>query len=72
MSWWQGVGARSRLLAADALRDRPGHRLAGLVDTLLLHGIPPGWVRLGDDVGAVAGRAPERPATGQECRHPEA
>jgi hypothetical protein len=44
MSWWQGVGARSRLLAARALRDRPGHRLAGLVDTLLLHGVPPRWV----------------------------
>ena len=46
MSWWQGVGARSRLLAALALRDRPGHRLAGLVDTLLLHGVPPPWVRV--------------------------
>jgi Domain of unknown function (DUF4192) len=52
MSWWQGVGARSRLLAALALRDRPGHRLAGLVDTLLLHGVPPRWVPLGTAVEA--------------------
>ncbi|HVN12834.1 MAG TPA: DUF4192 domain-containing protein [Kineosporiaceae bacterium] len=49
MSWWQGVGARSRLLAALALHDRPGHRLAGLVDTLLLRGVPPSWVRPGPD-----------------------
>ncbi|MGZ4612463.1 MAG: DUF4192 family protein, partial [Kineosporiaceae bacterium] len=47
MSWWQGIGARSRLLAALALRDRPGHRLAGLVDALLLHGVPPSWVKVG-------------------------
>jgi hypothetical protein len=45
MGWWQGRGVRARLLAAMALQDRPGHRLAGLVDMLLLHGVPPSWAR---------------------------
>jgi Domain of unknown function (DUF4192) len=68
MSWWQGAGARSRLLAALALADAPGHRLASLVDTLLLHGVPPGWVRLGEDVPPAAepGAQPGRPTQG--CR----
>jgi hypothetical protein len=63
MNWWQGVGARSRLLAGLALRDRPGHRLAGLVDSLLLHGVPPGWVRLDEESreGAGEGVEPGRP-----------
>lgn len=56
MSWWQNDAVRARLLAALALRDRPGHRLAGLVDTLLLHGVPPTWL-----VAAGSARAP-RPA----------
>jgi hypothetical protein len=44
-SWWQGVGARARLLAALALQDRPGHRLALIVDELLLRGVRPAWIR---------------------------
>ena len=44
-SWWQGVGARARLLAALALQDQPGHRLALIVDELLLRGVRPGWIR---------------------------
>jgi Domain of unknown function (DUF4192) len=67
MSWWEGAGARSRLLAALALRDRPEHRLAGLVDTLLLHGVPPTWVRLGDDVPAQAEPGQERGLPGAWC-----
>jgi hypothetical protein len=56
MSWWQNDAVRARLLAAMALRDHPRHRLAGLVDTLLLHGVPPAWL-----VAAGSARAP-RPA----------
>jgi hypothetical protein len=56
MSWWQNDAVRARLLAAMAMRDHPGHRLAGLVDTLLLHGVPPAWL-------VAAGTAPApRPA----------
>jgi hypothetical protein len=56
MSWWQNDAVRARLLAAMALRDHPGHRLARLVDTLLLHGVPPTWL-----VASGSARAP-RPA----------
>jgi len=56
MSWWQNDAVRARLLAAMALCDHPGHRLAGLVDTLLLHGVPPAWL-----VASGSARAP-RPA----------
>jgi Domain of unknown function (DUF4192) len=56
MSWWQNDAVRARLLAAMAVQDHPGHRLAGLVDTLLLHGVPPSWL-------VAAGTAPApRPA----------
>lgn len=55
MGWWQNDSVRARLLAAMALRDHPGHRLAGLVDTLLLHGVPPAWL-------VAAGSAPAPPA----------
>ena len=45
MAWWQGSG-RARLLAALALQDQPGHRLAAIVDELLLPGGPAaGWIR---------------------------
>ncbi len=44
MGWWQGRAARARLLAALALADQPGHRLAVIVDQLLLHGVRPAWV----------------------------
>jgi hypothetical protein len=56
MSWWQNDAVRARLLAAMAVQDHPGHRLAGLVDTLLLHGVPPAWL-----VAAGSASAP-RPA----------
>jgi hypothetical protein len=68
MSWWQGAGARSRLLAALALHDRPGHRLAGLVDTLLLHGVPPTWVPVGDMIeGEAVDGEDEGGLPGQGC-----
>ena len=44
MAWWQGSGARGRLLVGLALADRPGHRLAAIVDRLLAYGVPPSWV----------------------------
>jgi len=44
MAWWSGSGARARLLARRALEDEPGHRMALVLDRLLLRGVPPGWV----------------------------
>jgi hypothetical protein len=44
-AWYQGDGARARLLAARALADKPSQTLAALVDQLLLVGVPPGWTR---------------------------
>jgi hypothetical protein len=44
-SWWQGSGARARLLAAMALEEQPAHRLALLVDEMLLRGVRPPWIR---------------------------
>jgi hypothetical protein len=43
-AWWEGNGARGRLLAGRAMADDPGHRLARLVDGLLLHAVAPPWV----------------------------
>jgi hypothetical protein len=43
-AWWSGEGARGRLLVQRALADVPSHRLAGLVDQLLLMGVAPDWV----------------------------
>lgn len=44
MAWHSGSGgARARLLVGLALADTPGHRLALLVDQLLLAAVPPGW-----------------------------
>jgi hypothetical protein len=43
ISWWSGAGARARLLAQRALADQPGHRLATLVDRMLVLGVPPEW-----------------------------
>jgi len=44
MAWYRGdAGARARLLAARALAERPGHRLATIVDDLLTCSVPPGW-----------------------------
>jgi hypothetical protein len=50
MSWWAGDGARARLLTERALIDRPGHRLAGLVDSLLRVGVAPAWVHASPSV----------------------
>jgi Domain of unknown function (DUF4192) len=44
MAWWQGSGARGRLLVGLALADDPAHRLAAIVDQLLAHAVPPSWV----------------------------
>ena len=44
LAWWQGLGARGRLLADLALADVPEHRLAALVGRILAHLIPPAWV----------------------------
>jgi len=44
MAWWQGSGARGRLLVGLALADDPAHRLAGIVDQLLAYAVPPSWV----------------------------
>lgn len=43
-AWFAGDGSRGRLLARRALTDSPTHRLARLVDQLLLLGVPPTWV----------------------------
>ena len=43
-AWFAGHGSRGRLLAKRALADSPTHRLARLVDQLLLLGVPPVWV----------------------------
>lgn len=53
-AWYQGDGARARLLAARALADRPAQTLAALVDQLLIVGVSPGWVR-GAPSGASGG-----------------
>ncbi len=61
LAWWGGDAARARLLVQAALGDRDGHTLAGLVDDLLLHAVPPPWVgpapRTGGGRVARAGRA---------------
>jgi hypothetical protein len=44
LAWWNGQGARARLLVERALADRPDHRLALLVDGLLELAVPPPWV----------------------------
>jgi hypothetical protein len=44
LEWWRGSGARSRLLAAEALGLDPQHRLARLVDSALLGAVAPPWV----------------------------
>jgi len=45
LSWWQGDGARARVLLDGALDSDPGYRLAVLLDDALGAAIPPGWVR---------------------------
>lgn len=58
LSWYQGSGVRSRLLAELAIADQPEHRLAALVDQLLASGIPPPWVS-----GSSFSDAPPQPAS---------
>ena len=57
LSWYQGGGVRSRLLAELAIADQPEHRLATLVDQLLAAGMPPPWV-----TGSSYSDAPPTPA----------
>ncbi|MEZ0447806.1 DUF4192 domain-containing protein [Cellulomonas sp. ICMP 17802] len=45
LAWWQGDGARARVLLDGALDAQPDYRLAGLLDDALRAAIPPGWVR---------------------------
>jgi hypothetical protein len=48
LAWWQGDGARARVLLDGALDAEQGYRLAELLDDALCAAIPPGWVRNGD------------------------
>lgn len=43
LAWWQGAGARSRLLLTEVLDRRPAHRLGGLLQAALTAGTPPPW-----------------------------
>lgn len=54
VSWWCADGARADVLAQQALRARPGTRLAELVDQALAARLPPGWARgaAADEPGA--------------------
>ncbi len=52
LAWWQGDGARANVLVARALQEDPAHRLAVLLDRALGAGLPPGWARGADVVGA--------------------
>ncbi len=45
VAWWCADGARADVLAQQALRARPGTRLAELVDRALAAHLPPGWAR---------------------------
>ncbi len=45
LAWWDGAGARARVLCELAARSDPQHRLTQLVAELLDAGIAPGWVR---------------------------
>ncbi|MEP7764162.1 DUF4192 domain-containing protein [Sanguibacter sp. 25GB23B1] len=49
LTWWRGGGARAGALLDRALGCDPGYRLALLVARALAAGMPPGWVRTGDD-----------------------
>jgi hypothetical protein len=43
LAWWEGSGARSRLLVGEVLDVRPEHRLALLVQSALVRAVPPPW-----------------------------
>ena len=51
LAWWQGAGARSRLLVAEAQRLDPAHRLTRLVEAALIAAVPPPWAVLETAVG---------------------
>ncbi|WP_413449844.1 DUF4192 domain-containing protein [Georgenia phoenicis] len=55
IAWWCADGARADVLAQQALRARPGARLAELVDQALAARLPPGWVRTLDGGPAATG-----------------
>jgi len=44
LAWWQGDGARARLLLERALVEDPEYTLAQLLDATLAAAVPPGWV----------------------------
>ena len=43
LCWWDAAGARADVLAGQALREQPGHRLAVLVRQALDAAVPPPW-----------------------------
>lgn len=47
LAWWCGNGSYARMACDRALGAEPGHRLAGLVRTVLDVGLPPRWVQSG-------------------------
>lgn len=49
LTWWCGGGARAGAFLDRALGCDPGYRLALLVARALAAGMPPGWVRTGED-----------------------
>ncbi|HEX7804834.1 MAG TPA: DUF4192 family protein, partial [Cellulomonas sp.] len=44
LAWWQGDGARARLLLERALQEDPDYTLAQLLDATLAAAVPPGWI----------------------------
>jgi len=44
LAWWQGDGARARLLLERALVEDPEYTLAQLLDATLAAAVPPGWI----------------------------
>ena len=44
LAWWQGDGARARLLLERALSEDPAYTLAQLLDATLAAAVPPGWI----------------------------
>ena len=45
LAWWGGQGSLARVRVEQALAVAPADSLARLVETILLAGLPPGWVR---------------------------
>jgi hypothetical protein len=62
VAWWRGDGGLAGHRVRAALALDPGYRLAGLLNSALAAGLPPGWVRraaarAGGAAGADAGTA---------------